>query len=197
MRDDDHRRDRPHVRRQTTVDVVARFDPDVARVTRAARRALRRRFPTATELVCDNYHALAIGFGATDRASSAIVSLAVHASGVNLYFVHGAGLPDPGGRLEGNGRQGRFVRLPDASLLDDPEVRALLDAAVAAARTPLPVRGRGRTMVKGAGSRGTRRTRCPRRGPSGQRDRGGDRGEVPPEVPEPIQGPGVEPPVIY
>jgi hypothetical protein len=78
---------------------------------------LRRRFATSVELVYDNYNALAIGWGATDRASDVIVSLAVYASGVNLYFMHGARLPDPKGLLQGGGRQGRFVRLPEADIL--------------------------------------------------------------------------------
>ncbi len=39
---------------------------------RGARRALRlrRRFPTAVELVYDNYNALAFGWGATHNARS-------------------------------------------------------------------------------------------------------------------------------
>lgn len=79
---------------------IAKFDPAVARVVRAAMAILRRRFSTAVELVYDNYNALAIGWGATDRASDVIVSLAVYASGVNLYFMRGARLPDPKGLLQ-------------------------------------------------------------------------------------------------
>jgi hypothetical protein len=94
---------------------VGKFDPAVARVVRAARTVLRRRFPTAVELVYDNYNALAIGWGATERAADVMVSLAVYASGVNLYFMQGARLPDPMGVLLGSGRQGRFVHLPDAA----------------------------------------------------------------------------------
>src|SRR4051794_30080704 len=68
---------------------IAKFDPAVARVVRAAMATLRRRFTTAVELVYDGYNALAIGWGATDRMSDVIVSLAVYSSGVNLYFMHG------------------------------------------------------------------------------------------------------------
>jgi hypothetical protein len=78
----------------------------VASVVRGALPILRRRFRTAVELVYDNYNALAIGWGATERASDVIVSLAVYAGGVNLYFMQGARLPDPSGLLEGSGRQG-------------------------------------------------------------------------------------------
>jgi hypothetical protein len=40
---------------------IARFDPQVAKLVRAARVVLRKRWPTAVELVYDNYNALAIG----------------------------------------------------------------------------------------------------------------------------------------
>jgi hypothetical protein len=85
---------------------IAKFDPAVVRVVRAALTILRRRFATAVELVYDNYNALAIGWGATERASDVIVSLAVYASGVNLYFMQGARLPDPRQRAR------RLVRAP-------------------------------------------------------------------------------------
>lgn len=127
---------------------IARFDPAIARIVRAARRLLRKRMPTATELVYDSYNALAIGFGPSERTSDAIVSLAVYARGVNLYFLYGAHLTDPERLLEGAGTQGRFVRLPAADRLNDPGVKALLDAAIADSDPPLPRAGRVRTIVK-------------------------------------------------
>ena len=127
---------------------IAKFDPAVARLLRAARKELRRRYPTATELVYDNYNALAIGLSSTPRLSDVFVSLAGYARGVNLYFMYGAHLPDPGRRLEGQGTRGRFVRLEDLSVLDEPAVKALLKAAVGQGDTPLPRAGRGRTIVQ-------------------------------------------------
>ena len=127
---------------------IAKFDPPVARLARASRAALRGRFPTAVELVYDNYNALAMGFGSTERTSDVIVSVAVYARGVNLYFIYGKGLPDPHGLLQGSGNQGRFVRLASAATLKAPAVAALLDAAAADAETPLPSTGRGYTIVK-------------------------------------------------
>jgi hypothetical protein len=132
---------------------IATFEPAVARVARSARATLRRRFPTAVELVYDNYNALAIGWSATERSSDVIVSLAIYAGGVNLYFMQGARLADPGGLLEGGGRQGRFVRLPENAVLAQPDVVALLKAAEATGRTPLPSSGRGYTVIKSVSAR--------------------------------------------
>jgi Domain of unknown function (DU1801) len=127
---------------------IDKFDPAIAKLVRAARRALRKRFPTAVELVYDNYNALAIGFGPSERTSTAFVSLAVFARGVNLYFINGATLPDPEKRLQGGGNRGRFVRLESLDALDDPYVVRLLETAADQDEAPLPKAGRGYTVVK-------------------------------------------------
>ena len=56
---------------------LAKFDPRVAASARAALAQLRKKLPGATEIVYDNYNALAIGFGPSDKASEAIFSIAV------------------------------------------------------------------------------------------------------------------------
>ncbi len=127
---------------------IAKFDPRIAKLIRSARSAVRRRFPTAMELVYDNYNFLAIGFGTTERASDCIVSLASNAKGVGLCFIYGATLPDPDKILLGSGNQTRFIRLESAATLAKPEVEALLRAAVAHAKSPLPSTGRGYTIIK-------------------------------------------------
>src|SRR3954447_6967051 len=108
---------------------VAKFDPAVAKLVRSARSVLRKRFPTAIELVYDNYNALAIGYSTTERTSDVLFSLAVFPRGVSLYFMYGRSLPDPYKLLQGSGRQGAFVRLDDVSVLDASGVKRLIDAA--------------------------------------------------------------------
>lgn len=127
---------------------IAKFDPALAKLVRSARAVLRKRFPTAIELVYDNYNALAIGYSTTERTSDVLFSLAVYASGLNLYFMYGRSLPDPEKLLQGSGTQGAFVRLDDLAVLDQPGVKALIAAAVRQAEPPLPKRGKGYTIVK-------------------------------------------------
>ena len=140
---------------------IARFDPPVQRLIRAARTGLRKIYPTAVQLVYDNYNALAIGFCATPKASDCLVSVAAYARGVNLYFYYGASLPDPTNRLEGSGNQGRFVRFQGPETFRDPAVRNLLRAAVIQARTPLPQTKRGSLIIQSISTR--RRPRTARR----------------------------------
>ena len=87
---------------------IRKFEPAHQAVIRAARKALRKRFPTATELAYDNYNFFVIGYGPTERPSDCIVSIAAAANGVGLCFIHGAALPDPKKILGGSGKQTRF-----------------------------------------------------------------------------------------
>ena len=127
---------------------IAKFDPANAKLIRACRSAMRKRLPSANELVYDNYNFFVIGYSASERPSDCIVSLAAAANGVGLSFYYGATLPDPDGILLGSGTQNRFVRLPSAATLAEPAVEKLIRAALAQAKTPMPSMGRGRTIVK-------------------------------------------------
>jgi hypothetical protein len=127
---------------------IAKFDASMAKRIRSCRAALRKRLPTANELVYDNYNFFVIGYGPTDRPSHCVVSLVSDKHGVSLAFLYGKGLPDPEKRLLGNGSQVRSVRLPDATTLSEPPIDALLQAAVDRAKTPFAAAGRGRTIVR-------------------------------------------------
>src|SRR5262245_9016829 len=130
---------------QTFID---KFGAQDQRLIRAVRAALRRRLPTANELVWDNYNFFVIGYSPTERPTDSILSIAARANGVGLCFIHGASLPDPNGLLLGSGSQTRFIRLASADELAHPDVEALVAAAIARAKPPLPSRGRGQLVVR-------------------------------------------------
>jgi hypothetical protein len=127
---------------------IAKFDPKHQTLIRAVRKALRKRFPTADELVYDNYNFFVIGYSATDRASDSIVSMAAGANGIGFCFIYGACLPDPKKILLGSGSQTRFIRLESAQELARPEVEALVAAAIDRAKTPLRTTGHGKLIIK-------------------------------------------------
>jgi hypothetical protein len=132
---------------------VAKFEPAGQKLIRAARKALRARWPTAHELVYDNYNFFVIGYSPTDRPSDAIVSLACAANGVGLCFLYGATLPDPAKLLQGSGNRTRFVRLPSVEVLRRPEVNRLLVAAEAQAKAPFAKTGRGALVIRSISKR--------------------------------------------
>ena len=54
---------------------IGKFEAKDQRLIRAVRRAVRRRFAGAWELVYNNYNFFVIGYSPTERPSDAIVSL--------------------------------------------------------------------------------------------------------------------------
>lgn len=140
---------------------IDKFEPKHQAVIRAARKALRKTFPTATELAYDNYNFFVIGFGPTERPSDCIVSIAAAANGVGLCFIRGASLPDPAKVLLGSGKQTRFVRLPTAAVLRQPAVQRLLAMAADRSKTPLPASGRGRLIIRSVSPKQRPRRKAP------------------------------------
>ncbi|HVX39023.1 MAG TPA: hypothetical protein VHB25_05550 [Gemmatimonadaceae bacterium] len=127
---------------------IAKFDPKHQTILRSARRILRARFPTANEIVYDNYNFFVIGYSPTMRPSDTVVSLTGGASGIGLSFYHGATLPDPHKLLLGSGVQNRFIRLDSAKRLTTPDVEALIAAAASQSKTPFPRSGTGALVIK-------------------------------------------------
>jgi len=127
---------------------IAKFDPAMGTLIGECRSAMRKRFPTANELVYDNYNFFVIGYCTTERPSDCVVSLAANSKGIGLSFYHGATLPDPHRILQGSGNQNRFVRLEGAATLVRPEVQELLDAAEAQADPPFVKAGGGKLIIR-------------------------------------------------
>ena len=142
-------RKRPSLDAETQLKgFIEKFEPALQALIRAARKALRKRLPTAHELVYDNYNFFVIGYGPTERPSDAILSLTGAAKGVGLCFIHGASLPDPQKIMLGSGNQTRFIRVDSVEVLARPAVEALIKAAIAKAKTPLPSKGRGSLIIR-------------------------------------------------
>jgi hypothetical protein len=127
---------------------IDKFSPDHQTLIRAVRKALRKRLPTANELVYDNYNFFVIGYCATARPSDCIVSIAAAASGVVLSFYYGATVPDPHKLLLGTGSQNRFIRLDTAKALSNPQVEELIVAVIAQAKTPLAASGKRKLIIR-------------------------------------------------
>ncbi len=129
---------------------------------RAARTAMRKRLPTANELVYDNYNFFVIGYSPTERPSDAVLSLAARANALGLHFMHGAKLPDPKGLLLGSGNQTRFLRIASAADLSHPDVEALIAAALERS-VPLPSSGRGKLTIRSVSAKQKARRKSPSR----------------------------------
>ena len=127
---------------------LAKFEPAMAKRIRAARALMRKRYPTAIEMVYDNYNVFVIGYGPSERASEAVFSIAADANGIGLAFLYGAKVADPKKLLQGGGTQTRFLRVPDLKLLESPDVKKLMATAVAQMKVPFPKTEKGRLVIK-------------------------------------------------
>ena len=128
--------------------LIEKFDPKDQRLIRSVRSAVRKRLPTANELVYDYGTLLRHRVFADGGRTDVVVSIAARADGVRLYFMHGPQLPDPKKLLMGSGKQIRFIRVEAASQLAHPDVEALIAAAIDQASVPLPSKGRGRLVIR-------------------------------------------------
>jgi hypothetical protein len=132
---------------------LAKYDSEVSTFARRTLAKMRKLIPGAIEMVYDNYNWLVIGFCPTERPSEAIFSIVLPPGRVTLCFLQGAGLPDPAKRLQGSGKVVRNIRLYDAReqdshVLDDPEVRALINVALNRAKVLMPADGRRKLIIK-------------------------------------------------
>jgi hypothetical protein len=138
----------PQTPEQQLKACITKFDRNLGKQIRQCRSAMRKRFPTANELVYDNYNFFVIGYCTTERPSDCVVSLAINAKGINLSFYRGATLPDPRRILQGSGKQNRFLRLDSVTTLRRPEVEGLIDAAEAQADPPFAKSGPGKLVIR-------------------------------------------------
>jgi hypothetical protein len=119
---------------------LAKYTPEIVKLATAILRKMRRRLPGAIELVYDNYNALVIGFGPTERPSEAVFSVAVMPQWVTLCFLKGAKLPDPQRILRGGGNVVRSVRLFAPSEFDKLAIQDLMVEALARCDKPFEAR---------------------------------------------------------
>ncbi len=133
---------------------IDRYAADVAAAMRKALRYLRRRVPGATETVYDNYNALGVGFGPSDRASEIVLSIVAYPRWVSLFFLQdGARLPDPCRLLKGSGSRVRHIVLTTPEVIAASEVDALIGHALRSAKVAIDPARKRALVIKSVAAR--------------------------------------------
>lgn len=143
-------------RRSAEVEVrrlVAKFAIAHQRLIAATRRSLRKRLPTAHEVVYEYRDCFVISYSPNERGYEGVLAIRGSADGVKLYFNRGKGLPDPEKLLRGSANQVRWIQLDAASTLTRPAVAQLMDEAVARNQEPFDRTGRGRVVIRSVPTR--------------------------------------------
>jgi hypothetical protein len=96
-------------------------------------------YPTANEIIYDNYNALAFGWSITDKLGHTFCTSAVYRGNFNIHFgfYYGAKLSDPDKILLGQGNQYRYILIKKKSDLPKTYIKKLLKEAYANAKTKL------------------------------------------------------------
>ena len=150
---------------------IAKFAPAHLRLVGAMRRWLRKRLPTAHEVVYEYRDCFVISYSPSERGYEGVLAIRGSADGVRLYFNRGKGLPDPEKLLQGSGGQTRWIHVEGASTLARPAVASLIDEAIARNRVPFARRPRvgGRSCGIAASAASPRLTMMRRWAARGQR----------------------------
>src|SRR5262245_7485946 len=128
--------------------LIARIAPAHERLIGATRRSLRKRLPTAHEVVYEYRDNFVISYSPNERGYEGVLAIRASADGVRLYFNHGKGLTDPEKLLRGSGKQTRWIDLEGTSTLARPAVARLIDEAIARNRVPFARTGRGPVVIR-------------------------------------------------
>ena len=136
-----------------------KFAPAHLRLIGAMRRELRKRLPTAHEVVYEYKDFFVISYSPNERGYEGVLAIRASANGVRLYFNRGKELPDPAKLLQGSGNQTRWIHLEGASTLARPAVALLIDEAMARNRVPFARTGRGPVVIRSVSDQQRRRRR--------------------------------------
>ena len=85
--------------------------------------------PTASEIIYDNYNALAIGWSLTSKLSHVVCSIALMRGKENIHFGvwFGKMIKDPDGILLGKGNKYRYVQVSDLKNLPKAAIRKMVE----------------------------------------------------------------------
>ena len=128
--------------------LIAKFAPAHLRLVGAMRRWLRKRLPTAHEVVYEYRDWFVISYSPNEHGYEGVLAIRADVNGVKLYFNQGKELPDPAKLLQGSGKQTRSINVEGASTLARPEVARLIEEAIARNRVPFASAGRGSVVIR-------------------------------------------------
>jgi hypothetical protein len=109
---------------------LASYSAEVHELADRVRTFVLTVWPEAVEQV--HVPQKAIGYGVGQKMAEVVCVIMPLKTAVNLGFARGTELPDPARLLEGTGKRARHVKITTTADLENPAVRALLEAAVAA-----------------------------------------------------------------
>lgn len=129
------------------LSLIKKFAPEQEKLVAAMRKSIRKRLPTAHELVYEYRSWFVISYSPSEAGYEGVLAIRGDADGVKLYFSQGKDLPDPEKLLKGSANV-RFIEVEGASTLARPAVVRLIEEAIARNRVPFAGAGRGLVVIR-------------------------------------------------
>jgi hypothetical protein len=109
------------------------FGEEIAETVLWLREFVWDLYPTANELIYDNYNALAFGWSPTDRVGHVFCNIAIGRTSKNVHFgfYWGNEISDPEKKLIGQGNQYRYILVPDKKAFPKTYIKKLVKEAYA------------------------------------------------------------------
>ncbi|CAN5822133.1 hypothetical protein BH11BAC3_BH11BAC3_36120 [soil metagenome] len=122
------------MRKEQTTDLVKfmePFDNDTRGIVFWLRDFIWDLYPSANELIYDNYNAVAIGWSPTDRVGHIFCNLAIGRTSKNIHFgfYWGSQVNDTKKILIGKGNQYRYLLVKDTSSFPKTYIKKLMKEA--------------------------------------------------------------------
>ena len=130
--------------------IIQSVAPESERLIATIRRSLRKRLPTAHEIVYEYRSWVVISFSPTANGYDGVLAVRADADGVKLYFNRGKMLPDPDKLLRGSATQVRFIPVGSATTLTRPAVTRLIEQAITDNNVPFADTGKGSIVIRSA-----------------------------------------------
>ena len=109
------------------------WDQNIQKIVLWLREFVWDLYPSANELIYDNYNALAFGWSPTDRVGHTFCSVAVGRSSKNIHFgfYWGSQISDPKKMLLGQGNQYRYILVKSKDSFPKTYIKKLMKEAYA------------------------------------------------------------------
>lgn len=130
-------------------ELIDQFAPAHGRLITLVRRLLRKRLPSAYEIVYQYRSWFVISFSPSEKGYLGVLALRADAQGVKLYFHQGKELQDPEKLLRGTANT-RWIHVENATMLARPAVVRLIDEAITHHHVPFQPTGQGSIIIRSA-----------------------------------------------
>lgn len=128
--------------------LIQKLAPSQTKLFAAARRWVRKKLPTAHEIVYEYRDCVVVSFSPSGRGNEGVLGLRASDEGVRLFLNNAKSVDDPLKLLKGSGSMARWVGIENAATLKDAAIGKLVAQAIEVNPVAFEDAGRGSLVVR-------------------------------------------------